>query len=248
MVTLYFLSQVHAVKGSEGQTGSRSVNSCPLQSASEQCVSPRVTSDSASDDASSDYVNQSVLTEYLQLRASPQSNVKSKPAAQTTPFSSLQPHTPLSSTPISETLTPANSESSSSQSISQNCAVYPFDVEKVEEKQPNPGVLDNILPESDLTIRRGDQEKNGETVTPSALEDSTALFENPLQKKLDDEIHEEASEVIQEVNGRRFEDSVERRRPYDPNLVCPMCRKRFRIGGIQKFRRHVNTCTGTDDD
>ena len=85
------------------------------------------------------------------------------------------------------------------------------------------------------------------TPLPCQLEDSITQLENPLLKKLDDEIHEEASEVIQEVNGRRFEDSVERRRPYDPNLVCPMCRKRFRIGGIQKFRRHVNTCTGTDD-
>ena len=27
--------------------------------------------------------------------------------------------------------------------------------------------------------------------------------------------------------------------PYDPNLVCPKCGKRYRIGEIQKFKRHV---------
>ena len=32
--------------------------------------------------------------------------------------------------------------------------------------------------------------------------------------------------------------------PYDPNLVCPKCGKRFRIGEIQKLGRHVNEfCT-----
>ena len=31
--------------------------------------------------------------------------------------------------------------------------------------------------------------------------------------------------------------------PYDPNLVCPKCHLGFRIGEIQKYRRHVKTCT-----
>ena len=29
--------------------------------------------------------------------------------------------------------------------------------------------------------------------------------------------------------------------PYDPNLVCPKCRMKFREGEIQKFRRHVSS-------
>ena len=93
-----------------------------------------------------------------------------------------------------------------------------------------------------------EEEKCQSESSPSQLEDSVALFENPLQKKLDAEIHQEAAEVIHEVSGGTFDASTDRRRPYDPNLVCPMCRRRFRIGEIQKFRRHVNTCTGTDDD
>ena len=32
--------------------------------------------------------------------------------------------------------------------------------------------------------------------------------------------------------------------PYDPNLVCPKCGKRYRVGEIQKLGRHVNEfCT-----
>ena len=79
------------------------------------------------------------------------------------------------------------------------------------------------------------------------LEDSTAQFENPLVKELDDEIHQQAAEVIQEVSGGRQTVKTDLQRPFDPNLVCPMCRRQFRIGEIQKFKRHVNTCTGTDD-
>ena len=80
------------------------------------------------------------------------------------------------------------------------------------------------------------------------LEDSTAQYENPLQKELDDEIHQQAAEVIQEVSGGRREIKTDNQRPFDPNLVCPMCRRQFRIGEIQKFKKHVNSCTGTDDD
>ncbi len=33
-------------------------------------------------------------------------------------------------------------------------------------------------------------------------------------------------------------------KPYDPNLVCPMCGNKHCIGEIQKFRIHVNQCNG----
>ena len=37
--------------------------------------------------------------------------------------------------------------------------------------------------------------------------------------------------------------------PYDPNLVCPKCGKRYHIGEIQKLRRHVlETCPYRDRD
>ena len=80
------------------------------------------------------------------------------------------------------------------------------------------------------------------------VQQNTVLFENPLQRELDDEIHQQAAQVIQEVSGSRREANADLKRPFDPNLVCPMCRKQFRIGEIQRYRRHVNTCTGTSDD
>ena len=79
------------------------------------------------------------------------------------------------------------------------------------------------------------------------VEDSITQYENPLQKELDDEIHQQAADVIQEVSGGRRNVKTDHQRPFDPNLVCPMCRRQFRIGEIQKFKKHVNTCTGTDD-
>ena len=31
--------------------------------------------------------------------------------------------------------------------------------------------------------------------------------------------------------------------PIDPNLTCPVCRETFRMGEIQKFKRHAETCS-----
>jgi myosin protein heavy chain len=42
-----------------------------------------------------------------------------------------------------------------------------------------------------------------------------------------------ADELVSEGEGEGI--------PYDPNLVCPKCRMRFREGEIQKFRRHVSS-------
>lgn len=78
-------------------------------------------------------------------------------------------------------------------------------------------------------------------------DDEDLRFQNRLQNLVDDEIHQEASEVMQQVSGGRRHIVTDRQRPFDPNLVCPMCMKQFRIGEIQKFKHHVNTCDGTDD-
>ena len=95
-----------------------------------------------------------------------------------------------------------------------------------------------------LDSESSDRRRDVETAN---VEDSITQYENPLQKELDDEIHLQAAEVIQEVSGGRRNVKTDNQRPFDPNLVCPMCRRQFRIGEIQKFKKHVNTCTGTDD-
>ena len=42
-----------------------------------------------------------------------------------------------------------------------------------------------------------------------------------------------------EESGENLDDD----RPYDPNLVCPKCGKQYRVGGIQKMKRHILKCT-----
>ena len=69
---------------------------------------------------------------------------------------------------------------------------------------------------------------------------SDIIPENPL---LDSDIHYHAEEVrnmVRPPSDSSDEDSSDNNMPpYDPNLVCPKCGKRFRSGGIQRFKRHV---------
>lgn len=55
------------------------------------------------------------------------------------------------------------------------------------------------------------------------------------------EVQQIAEEMVQETSSNR-EIKTDVHKPFDPNLVCPICSKQFRIGEIQKFRRHVNKC------
>ena len=67
--------------------------------------------------------------------------------------------------------------------------------------------------------------------------------------QMTEEIHEMAEEVrgmsrrpgTQEV----LFDDEDSSLPYDPNLVCPKCGRQYRVGEIQKLKRHmVEFCTG----
>ena len=68
--------------------------------------------------------------------------------------------------------------------------------------------------------------------------------DNALMQSINTEIHRTYAGV-----GREFkvssQESLSRHPPFDPNLVCPMCRVPFRIGEIQKYRQHVKFCQGT---
>ena len=66
--------------------------------------------------------------------------------------------------------------------------------------------------------------------------------ENVLIAGIDQEIQDVAEGVIHRGQG---EQSLALDAPIDPNLVCQMCRRRFKIGEIQKYRRHVASCTGS---
>ena len=55
------------------------------------------------------------------------------------------------------------------------------------------------------------------------------------------EVHQVAAEVIEETSAQR-DIKTDIHKPLDPNLVCPTCKKQFRIGEIQKLRRHAKDC------
>ncbi len=64
---------------------------------------------------------------------------------------------------------------------------------------------------------------------------------NVLQEGINGEISEAAAAVSQVTR----EEGEREGAPLDPNLICPMCMKQYRIGEIQLYRAHVNKCDGT---
>ena len=56
------------------------------------------------------------------------------------------------------------------------------------------------------------------------------------------EMHGMAHDVIEEMEEGGHEVTGT---PYDPNLTCIICRRIFRIGEIQLYRTHTETCAGT---
>ena len=75
-------------------------------------------------------------------------------------------------------------------------------------------------------------------------QDSEQQDENRLMKGLNTEIHETAVGVEANVQSEEELSSLEGA-PMDPNLVCPMCARGYRVGEIQKYRRHVKSCQGS---
>lgn len=61
------------------------------------------------------------------------------------------------------------------------------------------------------------------------------------------EVKEVAAEVIEETRADR-EIKTDIHKPFDPNLKCPSCRKNFRIGEIQKFKRHAKKCDRSNNN
>ena len=54
---------------------------------------------------------------------------------------------------------------------------------------------------------------------------------------------EELIALVQPTRVRSDSDSVNNIDiPFDPNLVCPKCKKQFREGEIQKYKKHFKSC------
>ena len=87
--------------------------------------------------------------------------------------------------------------------------------------------------------------------SPRREEEAGNILENPLLQGIDKDIQHYANDVrektrpppTQEFQQEDDEDTSIAGIPYDPNLTCQGCGKRYRFGEIQKLRRHVNeTC------
>ena len=83
----------------------------------------------------------------------------------------------------------------------------------------------------------------GQGSSPSAArkKQNSEVQENVLLEGIDRDIKEAAELVTQE--GEVME-SMAPEAPFDPNLICPLCMRNFRVGEIQKYKKHVNTCQG----
>ena len=80
---------------------------------------------------------------------------------------------------------------------------------------------------------------------PPAKAQSQSL--KPPAPRITHEIKEMADYVRAEVSEDNEQLKTMEHSPYDPNLVCPMCKKRHRVGEIQKYRKHVANCDGGID-
>ena len=72
----------------------------------------------------------------------------------------------------------------------------------------------------------------------SESDTSDDIPENPLLEGIDQDIQYYAEEMTRPPTDTKELD-VQDSLPYDPNLVCPKCGKRYRIGQIQRFKRHA---------
>ena len=125
-----------------------------------------------------------------------------------------------------------------------------LEVEQVRKQPPRKTMLPHTHPLSKQEPVNQRQPKKKIKQQQAAADDSDSdIEENPLLENIDGEIHDMAEEVrrmsrrpdTQEV----LFDDEDSSLPYDPNLVCPKCGRQYRVGEIQKLKRHmVEFCTG----
>lgn len=63
---------------------------------------------------------------------------------------------------------------------------------------------------------------------PHIINDGIGSDVEKMVEHMKQQTHDELTKVVTNVH-----------KPYDPYLICPICGKMFRIGEIQKFRKHV---------
>ena len=84
------------------------------------------------------------------------------------------------------------------------------------------------------------------TSMPSEMDPEYAKRQQDISNGIDDDIRSKAAEVIE--IGRDERRLTLTSIPFDPFLECLYCNQRFRYGEIQKYRKHVNECSGGTTD
>ena len=109
---------------------------------------------------------------------------------------------------------------------------------------------DDAVLEVEHMRKRGSDLKQKSEHQQANNQHSNTQDESRPKGQVTKEIEEMAEKVRRESRGPStqevlFNDDENDDRPYDPNLVCPKCGKQYRVGEIQKLRRHINEfCTG----
>ena len=119
---------------------------------------------------------------------------------------------------------------------------------KAESPVEGPRLLKSPIP----TPRSFSVEASRRLAVPDQKEQSISMPPMPMRREedeqdishsLEDNIYTGAHEVVETgLDERRYTlTSI----PFDPFLECLYCNQKFRYGEIQKYRKHVNNCTGT---
>ena len=82
-----------------------------------------------------------------------------------------------------------------------------------------------------------------ETTTSSAkIKNELGLSKNRLEMDIDHDIVTAADALKYRAGGAKQGGDSSESAPYDPNLECPTCGLKFKIGQIQTFREHASCC------
>ena len=106
-----------------------------------------------------------------------------------------------------------------------------------------------VCPKCGKQYRVGQIQKLRRHINARCSDDDSDESDEEIDKD-EEEIRRMAEQRRKEMQGPStaevlFDDDDDNSLPYDPNLVCPKCGKQYRVGEIQKLRRHMNEfCTG----
>ena len=159
----------------------------------------------------------------------------------------IRPPPPSGSSPVLSRRQPPLSELDSSQELPKNEQDDDDDDENGRPLDPN-----LVCPKCGKQYRVGEIQKLRRHINQRCNEKCSNDYSDESDEEIDQnqkEIEEMAERHRKEMQGPStaevlFDDG-DSLLPYDPNLVCPKCGKQYRVGEIQKLRRHINEfCTG----